>query len=120
MSENDKAEKVINDAVKVNGVENIINDPVKIEWYGAGFRLAINYIYEILPEESWKQLTRQNFKKFLDDNLDLGVEENYFSGTNNIVSIEGGIEGYDLGWCPGPGGCVPCPDGRIQPTINKA
>ena len=93
-----------------------ITDYYAKKWYKEGFRFAINYIHEILParstEDDVKYLIKDDFKEFLDDVLNVGIDPNYFRDHPFNSSI-----GYPTGQCPGdrPGTCIQCADGAITP-----
>lgn len=50
-----------------------ITDPIAIEWYNFGFRLAINYMHKIVPQSS-----KKTFEDILTRELYNGVEKDFF------------------------------------------
>jgi hypothetical protein len=90
-----------------------ITDEVAKKWYKEGFRFAINWIHEVLPEtNSGKHLTKDDFEEFLDDALNEGVDPDYFKDHPFNSS-----DRYPVGQCPGDvvGTCIQCADGAITP-----
>lgn len=89
--------------------KTIINDPRLKEFYREGFRLAVNFLYQIIPAEGQTTMNQENFLEHVNDMLqDIQIEPDFFVKFPIIT----GTEGYPDGLCPGPGGsCIDCPDG---------
>jgi hypothetical protein len=92
----------------------IITDYYAKRWYDTGFRFAINYIYVRLLKSAANGDSRvdpDQFKAYLDDLLDIGVEDDYFEKHpfNKGCCPDG--------QCPGdaPGTCIQCSDPGIIP-----
>lgn len=88
-----------------------ITDYYAKKWYKEGFRFAINYIYVSILKSGDTRVDPQLFKDYLDDLLDIGVEEEYF------VKHPFNNGNYPGGQCPGdtPGTCIQCADKAVVP-----
>ena len=92
----------------------VITDPEAKRWYDFGFRFALNYIYASMLKSGDYSIDPQAFRAFLDDILEVGVEDDFFE---RYPFKEGR---YPTGQCPAdiPNACIPCADRSIVP-IDK-
>lgn len=96
---------------EMTGAAEEITDYYAKRWYKEGFRFAINYIYASMLKTGDNRVDPTAFKSYLDDLLDIGVEEDYFE---KHPFNDGS---YPSGQCPGdvPGTCIQCADTGVRP-----